>query len=425
MGAAESTAARGGAQIPDDMDPESTTDIATRLTNATNAAARTVARSAALAAIEAGVTPAGASDLLVAAAAEDFYHTVLKALLRTYVFSADELDRALLATADRYPGKNAISLLESGANPAAQDTDGRTLLHSIAISSRPPRKSVLDAIFDADGRSGSRLPPLRLECITDNQGMVPIEQAVTAAFVESMVERGLATDSAANLRSLERAIKLGLYKKPKSAVFAWMIKYTGLLHGDGKEEVLVALLFAVAKSNPETLAEEDRLAELVSAAIDAGADPKALENGITPLHVATSPRIISALLRGGHHVVFEKCKENGRTPLHALLAWGRRRSSANRMRSALEVHLAAGGSTLLRQKDVFGNTILHDSHRIVFSSVVQLLIAYGCDTSAKNAADNTPIQELLAAAGTIPPSRLRSHLEIFRFFKEDDATDDD
>jgi ankyrin repeat protein len=405
------------------MDPETTTDIATRLTNATNAAARKVARSAALAAIEAGITPAaGASNLLVAAASEDFYHTVLKALLQTYVFSADELDRALLATADRYPGKNAISLLESGANPAAKDTDGRTLLHSIAISAWPPRKSVLDAIFNVDGRSGSRLPPLRLECITDNQGMVPIEQAVTAAFVESMVERGLATDSAANLRSLKRAIELGLYKQPKSAVFAWMIKYTGLLQGDGKEEVLVALLFAVAKSNPETLAEENRLADLVSAAIDAGADPKALENGVTPLHLATSPRIISALLRAGHHVVFEKCKENGRTPLHALLAWGRH-SSANRMRSALDVHVAAGGSTLLRQKDVFGNTILHDSHRIVFSSVVQLLIAYGCDTSARNTAGNTPIQELLAAAGTIPSSRLRSHLETFSFFKEDDVMD--
>lgn len=125
----------------------------------------------------------------------------------------------------------------------------------------------------------------------------------------------------------------------------------------------------------------------VAAAIDAGADPRAVtRHGVTPLHFAAfegSPETIRLLLDNGASVSARDALV-GDTVLHIAAAH-------NRAPQVTALLLQRGADIHARGK--YGDTPLHDAARLGAPAVVELLLQQGAEINARDTRQETPLHE--------------------------------
>ena len=143
----------------------------------------------------------------------------------------------------------------------------------------------------------------------------------------------------------------------------------GKVNVDSKTTYGNVALYCVALSfitDPEEDYEKARLL------LAYGANPNiADENGITPLHRASDPKIIKLFLENGAALSLNKKNKYGKTPLNGI-------------RNEESVVLLINAGANIDTQDNGGNTPLHIAYANGYDDIIKILIANGGNTEIKN-----------------------------------------
>lgn len=250
-------------------------------------------------------------------------------------------------------------LLKKGSDPNATNAAGETPLHAVSGTTirTEEHKKIVESLVSKGGNinamSGTGETPLIHALTHENDG-------IAAALVESGADVNMTGKSVMQVPLTKAAIRCSL------DLMELMVKHGAVVHQDGYTPI-----HAVSQSS----SCRDRQQVLVYLLEHGGNVRAKSSEGLTALHIATSPEVAQFLIKNGADVNAQAT--DGRTPL-AWAVYGNI--------DVVKVLLGHGAKVDLA--DNAGETPLHHTPK---PEVAELLVAHGANVNARDKKGRTPL----------------------------------